>query len=425
MIPTLLTEAAPTPKTANASGTANEDMAEAEGFATVFADLEAEPTLEEALPDPTAGLVAADVTPETPVEDTETVDPEGVPTTAEPEAEVALPDTAAFAPDVVPARMRATIAQPEADLPRPVPQTQATGIDARTTPPPQKPNTPAAATALTTAPGQTVAEAAVAKDRPLNKRAAPPKDLPAPTPISIQAKAQPTQPAAQPAPAVPAQLNLQPETREQKLPARHRIEGPASPQTTLAAPAPVAPPPAVALAQAMPVAMAEGKDLRPLLTAEPDFAAQILNAERQAATPMTSTAAPPTAGAETARQIASQIGLAISQQPGKPVEIALHPEELGRVRFSLSAGDGVVVMALQAERAETQDLLRRHIDVLAQELRALGYDNLSFSFGSTAQGQADGNEGDTPATNQPVTEETTASVPPQQLITTTGLDLRL
>lgn len=197
-----------------------------------------------------------------------------------------------------------------------------------------------------------------------------------------------------------------------------------------------APPPAVALAQAQAQAEARAQVVEAetgrlpgapgALGAEPDFAAQFLAPDRQAVVASTATAAPPTAGAETARQIASQIGLAVTQQGGKTVEIALHPEELGRVRFSLTAGDGTVMMALQADRAETQDLLRRHIDVLAAELRALGYENLQFSFDGSAQG---GDRQDDPA--DPVT--TTASAEDTDLPASaarvlpggTGLDLRL
>lgn len=82
-------------------------------------------------------------------------------------------------------------------------------------------------------------------------------------------------------------------------------------------------------------------------------------------------------------------------------------------------------MVILADRPETQELMRRHIDVLAQEFRSLGYERISFSFNAEGQsGRADHSEGSSDegqfGTVQPVeTEEHTAPPP------TAGLDLRL
>ncbi len=72
---------------------------------------------------------------------------------------------------------------------------------------------------------------------------------------------------------------------------------------------------------------------------------------------------------------------AVSQFPDRPVEITLSPEELGRVRLTLTTHDGALTMMIQADRPETLDLMRRNIDSLAQDFRDLGYQELSFSFG--------------------------------------------
>lgn len=66
--------------------------------------------------------------------------------------------------------------------------------------------------------------------------------------------------------------------------------------------------------------------------------------------------------------------------PDRPVELTLSPEELGRVRMTFTTSDGALTMTLVADRPDTLDLLRRHIDVLAQDFRDLGFANLSFSF---------------------------------------------
>jgi hypothetical protein len=89
----------------------------------------------------------------------------------------------------------------------------------------------------------------------------------------------------------------------------------------------------------------------------------------------------PPAQVETVRHVASQLAGAVADRPGRPTEIALNPEELGRVRLTISAVDTAITLNISAERQETTDLLRRHIDALAQEFKELGYDDISFSFG--------------------------------------------
>ena len=70
----------------------------------------------------------------------------------------------------------------------------------------------------------------------------------------------------------------------------------------------------------------------------------------------------------------------------RPVELTLNPEELGRVRMTLHATDSGMAVQLIVERPETLDLLRRNIDLLAGDLRQMGYERLSFAF-SNDQGQ--------------------------------------
>jgi hypothetical protein len=72
---------------------------------------------------------------------------------------------------------------------------------------------------------------------------------------------------------------------------------------------------------------------------------------------------------------------AVSQFTDRPVEVTLSPEELGRVRMTLVTHDGNLTMVIQADRPDTLDLLRRHIDSLAQDFRNMGFNDLNFSFG--------------------------------------------
>ncbi len=63
------------------------------------------------------------------------------------------------------------------------------------------------------------------------------------------------------------------------------------------------------------------------------------------------------------------------------VEIRLSPEELGPVRMQLVTGEQGLSVHIQADRPETLDLLRKHIDQLARDLASIGYEDASFSFG--------------------------------------------
>lgn len=141
----------------------------------------------------------------------------------------------------------------------------------------------------------------------------------------------------------------------------------------------------------------------------------------------TVTAAPTTAGIETARHVAGQISVAVSGPGGRATEISLSPEELGRVRLHMTAVDQTITLHVMAERPETNDLLRRHIDVLAQEFRALGYEDIAFSFGDGASANTAGAEGDEGHDgHQPAIR---VAEPEVKLIQTSGpqsgLDLRL
>ncbi|WP_342077334.1 flagellar hook-length control protein FliK [Yoonia sp. SS1-5] len=105
------------------------------------------------------------------------------------------------------------------------------------------------------------------------------------------------------------------------------------------------------------------------------------NAERAAPSTIAAPTAPSATGnPDMARQVANQLAVAIGGQSGGKAEIVLSPKELGRVRLSMSAVDATITLHIASERPETADLMRRHIDVLAQEFRELGYENIGFSF---------------------------------------------
>lgn len=68
------------------------------------------------------------------------------------------------------------------------------------------------------------------------------------------------------------------------------------------------------------------------------------------------------------------------QLTDQPIELVLNPQELGHVRLRLNASDGAMGVILTVERAETLELLRRNIDLLADQLSEIGFENLSFEF---------------------------------------------
>jgi hypothetical protein len=128
--------------------------------------------------------------------------------------------------------------------------------------------------------------------------------------------------------------------------------------------------------------------------------------------------------------VARQIVDVAQHLPSRPVEISLSPEELGRVRLSVSPSDAGLTVNVLAERPETLDLMRRHIHVLEQEFQALGYEGVAFSFddGRQADGERDKQAASPPQQDhydiQPAHPDT-----PQQIsrkpVNDTGLDLRL
>jgi Flagellar hook-length control protein FliK len=98
-------------------------------------------------------------------------------------------------------------------------------------------------------------------------------------------------------------------------------------------------------------------------------------------------AAPPPPASVAAAVVAA---IPPANTPTDRVEVILSPEELGRVQIDFRAdGDGMRVF-LTAERPETLDLLRRHADQLASELRQAGYSGASLSFGHWGQPQGEG-----------------------------------
>jgi hypothetical protein len=136
-----------------------------------------------------------------------------------------------------------------------------------------------------------------------------------------------------------------------------------------------------------------------------------------------------TAGAELAREIAQQIGARITPLARGQFELMLAPAELGRLEIVLREVDGVMTLSINAERPETLDLIRRHVDLLAQELRQLSQRELTLQWGMGGSGPGGGNKGqalaDVPRTAPADPASRAAAAPAATGLSSDHLDLRL
>lgn len=95
---------------------------------------------------------------------------------------------------------------------------------------------------------------------------------------------------------------------------------------------------------------------------------------------------------ELPKHVSRQIAEALQHMPVKPVEISLSPEELGRVRLAVSHSEAGILVSVLAERPETIDLMRRHINSLEAAFQEIGYSDIAFSFAGGEPSGDDGND---------------------------------
>ncbi|MBW3242093.1 flagellar hook-length control protein FliK [Epibacterium sp. DP7N7-1] len=138
--------------------------------------------------------------------------------------------------------------------------------------------------------------------------------------------------------------------------------------------------------------------------------------------------------AETPRHVAQQLAEAVATGGKRNVDVTLNPRELGHVNMRVMTTDVGVTVTINAERPETEDLMRRHIQDLAREFKEMGFSDISFQFGSDAQaGQSEDGDGNGGAGGSGLqgegdaVEETQSGLPlSQQLnIAADRLDIRI
>ncbi|MDK2775707.1 MAG: flagellar hook-length control protein FliK, partial [Tabrizicola sp.] len=91
------------------------------------------------------------------------------------------------------------------------------------------------------------------------------------------------------------------------------------------------------------------------------------------------------------QQVAAQLAGVLVETSDKATELALAPEELGRVRLRLeadAANPDRLVILISVERPETLDLFRRHAGDLAAAIKAAGYSGADIGFGQDSQGRS-------------------------------------
>ncbi|MDQ7777602.1 flagellar hook-length control protein FliK [Paracoccus aminovorans] len=91
------------------------------------------------------------------------------------------------------------------------------------------------------------------------------------------------------------------------------------------------------------------------------------------------------------RHVLRQLGEKLSEGAEGVVEIALSPEELGKVRLVIAPGEKPAVTVF-ADRPETFDLLRRNAETLDRELRNAGIFGADISFSGGNEGRDRSND---------------------------------
>ncbi|MEO1532984.1 MAG: flagellar hook-length control protein FliK [Pseudomonadota bacterium] len=108
------------------------------------------------------------------------------------------------------------------------------------------------------------------------------------------------------------------------------------------------------------------------------------------------------------------------------VEVQLEPPELGRVEIAFDFGEDGLRATLASDRPGTAELVRRHADMLLQQLRAAGFENATLDFGGHAK---DGRTQDQSASfrreDNVAPALSSAAEHSAQRTTTRNLDLRL
>lgn len=140
-----------------------------------------------------------------------------------------------------------------------------------------------------------------------------------------------------------------------------------------------------------------------------------------------------TSGVVTTAQLPRMVAQIIQTSGGKagPVtEIALAPEELGRIRLSFrqhEADAARVVVMMVFDRPEAMDLFRKNADQLVADLRDAGYSGADLQFAQSGREDTSDDSTGTPEPGDPPHSQPVAQAPDAMLRLVIGasLDIRL
>lgn len=224
---------------------------------------------------------------------------------------------------------------------------------------------------------------------------------PAPTAPLAPAMAEPARPAprpAQPAPvqALPGHVAL-PMPPARAHPAAMPDRPDPAPDPKVAAPVALATAPAPSTPMTSPRTALPPPEMRAIGLPRRDPAVERDQPPALAPLPGPSAPAPGSAPGLVAptppdlRHVAATVSQGIVSNGPGTTEIQLSPEELGRVRLVIATTDSGTSVTITAERPETAEFLRRHIDQMERACRDLGLADTQISFGKrheTAQDHA-------------------------------------
>lgn len=168
-------------------------------------------------------------------------------------------------------------------------------------------------------------------------------------------------------------------------------------------------------------------DVEALTASEPKSAFQVESGRSfEVTAPARNVAAREPAQAETARQIAIQITQNGTQTSDTLIEVQLSPEELGVLKFRIGMTDQGPSVFIQAERSDTQDLLRRHIDQLQAQFASMGLGDASIAFSQNgADPEATSDPDGLPPDGDMINAEDASAGSTLQVLSDVGVDIRL
>lgn len=148
--------------------------------------------------------------------------------------------------------------------------------------------------------------------------------------------------------------------------------------------------------------------------------------------PLSTPAASPGAGGSLSlpvQMVALQLAGVLVQASDRVTELALAPEELGKVRLRMeqdAANPDRLTILINVERPETLDLFRRHAGELAEAIRNAGYSGAQIDFGHQGQdGGAQQDRGRSSAGPDLASDEVAPIQHSPRMMAGATLDLRL